>query len=124
MSVSNASLVQIAQQHGTPCWVYDAATIRKQIARLKRFDVIRYAQKANSNVHLLRLMREQGVLVDAVSRGEIERALEAGYKVEGERSPIVFTADLLDRPTLARVVELKVPVNVGSPQMLEQLGQI
>ena len=31
---------------------------------------------------------------------------------------------LLDRATLARVVEMKVPVNAGSPQMLEQLGQV
>src|SRR6478735_8163390 len=122
--VANASLVQIAQEYGTPCWIYDAETIRKQIARLKRFDVIRYAQKANSNVHLLRLMRAQGVMVDAVSRGEIERALEAGYPVEGQPSPIVFTADVLDRPTLKRVAELKVPVNAGSPQMLEQLGAV
>lgn len=121
--VPNATLVAIAREHGTPCWVYDAATIRKQIARLRRFDVIRYAQKASSNTHLLRLMRQEGVLVDAVSRGELERALAAGYTVEGARSPIVFTADLLDRPTLERVVALRIPVNAGSPQMLEQLGE-
>ncbi|MGL6041671.1 MAG: diaminopimelate decarboxylase, partial [Deefgea sp.] len=36
---------------------------------------------------------------------------------------IVFTADLLDRATLARVVELDIQVNCGSPQMLEQLGE-
>jgi diaminopimelate decarboxylase len=38
-------------------------------------------------------------------------------------APIVFTADLLDRQALKRVVELNIPVNCGSPQMLEQLGQ-
>ena len=122
-AVPSSTLVQIAQQYGTPAWVYDAEVIRRQIARLRRFDVIRYAQKANSNIHLLRLMKSEGVLVDAVSLGEVERALAAGYTVGGEPSPIVFTADLLDRPTLARVVALKLPVNAGSPQMLEQVGQ-
>ena len=68
-------LRELARHHGTPLWVYDAPTIRARIAELSAFDTIRYAQKANSNIHLLRLMREQGVVVDAVSLGEIERAL-------------------------------------------------
>lgn len=74
-----ALLQALAQQHGTPLWVYDAATIGQRIASLQAFDTVRYAQKANANTHLLRLMRAQGVVVDAVSRGEIERALAAGY---------------------------------------------
>ena len=75
---SPAQLWALADQHGTPLWVYDAATIRARIAQLKAFDTIRFAQKACSNIHILRLMREQGVKVDAVSRGEILRALAAG----------------------------------------------
>lgn len=115
-------LARIAEEYGTPAWVYDAAHIRAQIARLRSFDVIRFAQKACSNTHLLRLMRAEGVLVDAVSQGELERALAAGYEVKGPQEPVVFTADLLDRATLRRVVELGVPVNAGSPQMLDQVG--
>ena len=46
-------LTELAAQHGTPLWVYDAAVIRERIAQLRRFDVIRYAQKANSNIHIL-----------------------------------------------------------------------
>ncbi|WP_078888260.1 diaminopimelate decarboxylase [Streptomyces sclerotialus] len=117
-------LAGLAAEFGTPLWAYDAGTVRAQIARLRRFDVIRYAQKACSNIHILRLMREEGVLVDAVSLGEVERALAAGYEVGGAGDPIVFTADLLDRPTLRRVAELGVPVNAGSPQMLEQIGTV
>ena len=117
-------LARIARDFGTPCWVYDAPTIRRQIARLRRFDVIRFPQKANSNVHLLRLMKSEGVQVDAVSLGELERALTAGFAPQGDPAPIVLTSDLLDRATLARVAELGVPVNVGSPQMLEQLAQV
>jgi diaminopimelate decarboxylase len=121
-AVDGARIAGLVERYGTPLWAYDAGTIRAQIARLRRFDTIRYAQKASSNTHLLRLMRAEGVLVDAVSLGEIERALAAGYDVAGEHEPVVFTADLLDRATLRRVVELGVPVNAGSPQMLEQIG--
>lgn len=121
--VNAAQITAIAQQFGTPAWIYDAAVIRERIQQLKAFDVIRFAQKACSNTHILRLMREQGVAVDSVSLGEIERALAAGYSVDDAHGGIVFTADLLDRTTLARVAELKVPVNAGSPQMLEQLGK-
>ncbi|WP_423680592.1 diaminopimelate decarboxylase [Undibacterium sp. WLHG33] len=126
-TISNAQIAQIANEFHTPCWAYDASIIRQQIARLKQFDVIRFAQKASSNIHLLRLMREQGVMVDSVSLGEVERALAAGYaptaSADQTHAPIVFTADLLDRNALKRVVELNIPVNCGSPQMLEQLGQ-
>ena len=116
---SDTQLSQLAQQHGTPLWVYDAATIRQRIQSLRAFDTLRFAQKANANTHLLRLMREQSVVVDAVSRGEIERALAAGFSPTDE---IVFTADLFDHETLATVIQHRVPVNAGSIDMLHQLG--
>lgn len=120
-----AQLWSLADQFGTPLWVYDAATIRQRIAQVSNFDTVRFAQKACSNIHILQLMREQGVKVDAVSRGEILRALAAGFKagkgVEGP-SEIVFTADLFDATTLDCVVEHGVPVNAGSIDMLRQLG--
>ncbi len=115
---------QLALQFGTPLWIYDAATIRSQIERLKSFDIIRFAQKACSNLHILRLMREQGVKVDAVSQGELLRALAAGYSCREDESEIVFTADLLDRTTLETVVEHGIPVNAGSIDMLRQLGEV
>lgn len=116
------NLKALTQHYGTPLWTYDAAIIRSQIARLRAFDTIRFAQKACSNTHILRLMREEGVKVDAVSRGEILRALAAGFDAQGSDSGIVFTADLIDRETLGLVVEHGVPVNAGSIDMLHQLG--
>jgi diaminopimelate decarboxylase len=109
-----------------PLWVYDAATIERQTAGLRQFDVIRFAQKANSNTHILRLMKRSGVLVDAVSWGEVERALSAGFVpgVNNGHAEIVFTADLLDRATLPRVAALGIPVNCGSMDMLDQLGGV
>ncbi|UVM53296.1 MULTISPECIES: diaminopimelate decarboxylase [unclassified Pseudomonas] len=116
-------LAETARQHGTPLWCYDAQTIRARIDQLQGFDVIRYAQKACSNLHILRLIREQGVRIDAVSLGEIERALLAGYSPAGDPAGIVLTCDLFDEATLRRVVELNIEVNTGSIDMLRQLGQ-
>ena len=94
------ALRSLAQQYGTPLWLYDSEVIVSRIARLNHFDVIRFAQKANSNIHILRLMHEHGVKVDSVSAGEIERALKAGYRPD----EIVFTADMITEETLDRVL--------------------
>ena len=116
-------LHRVASEHGTPFFLYDADTILARLASLRDFDVVRYAQKACSNVHVLRLLREAGACVDAVSLGEIERSVRAGYDGRAEPAGVVYTADLIDEATLERVVELDVPVNAGSPDMLEQLGR-
>ena len=118
------NLLRLPAEFGCPVWVYDAQIVREKIAALHQFDVVRFAQKACSNIHILRLMREQGVKVDSVSLGEIERALAAGYDPQAGGDDIVFTADLIDSETLARVHELQIPVNAGSVDMLEQLGQV
>jgi diaminopimelate decarboxylase len=125
MPLSNETLIALAGEHGTPLWIYDAAAIRRRIEQLSAFDVVRYAQKACSNIHILGAMRKAGVRVDAVSLGEIERAKRAGY-VAGNASgaaDVVFTADLFDRPTLERVVSDGIEVNAGSIDMLRQLGE-
>lgn len=118
--LEDRQLLELAREHGTPLFVYDAATIRARIEELRGFDVIRYAQKANSNLALLSLMRAAGVRVDAVSAGEIARALRAGYAPD----EIAFSTDLLDRAAIAMLHEHPVMVNVGSPDMLEQLARL
>lgn len=54
------NLLRLPAEFGCPVWVYDAQIIRRQIAALKQFDMVRFAQKACSNIHILRLMREHG----------------------------------------------------------------
>ncbi|SNC58291.1 diaminopimelate decarboxylase [Sodalis endosymbiont of Henestaris halophilus] len=121
-ALNAANLLPLHQQYGGPVWVYEAEIISARIAQLCRFDTIRFAQKACSNIHLLRMMRRQGVKVDSVSLGEIERSLLAGFEPGTTSNKIIFTADLLDEPTLKRVIELGIPVNAGSADMLAQLG--
>jgi len=122
LNVQNLSA--LPAEYGCPVWAYDADIIRQQIAQLQQFDVIRFAQKACSNIHILKLMREQGVKVDSVSEGEIERALAAGYQPLENPDDIVFTADVIDESTLALVAKYRIPVNIGSVDMLHQLGAV
>lgn len=119
----NALLASIAAQFGTPVYVYDAGIIRGQLAKLRSFDVVRFAQKACPNTHVQRLLRLAGARVDCVSLGELERALKAGFEPGKQPADIVYTADLVTEAALARVVELGIPLNTGSESMLAQLGE-
>jgi diaminopimelate decarboxylase len=121
--LSDQLLQGLAERHGTPLFVYRAETVLERARELlalesagRRFDRVRYAQKANPNLSLLRLMRSAGLALDAVSAGEIERALAAGYApVE-----LLFCADLLDEAALERLARLPIQLNAGSPDMLDQ----
>lgn len=132
--IAGLPVADLARQFGTPVYVYDAGLIRQRIADLAAFDVVRYAQKASSNLAILRLAREAGVVVDAVSAGEIARALAAGYEpspkdhddaalLAGHHPAIVYTADVFDRASLDAIVEHDLPVNCGSPDMIDQYGE-
>ena len=121
--ISDELIARIAGAVGTPVWIYETAAIERQIEKLRAFDVIRYAQKANSNLGILRVMRRNGVVVDAVSLGEIDRALAAGFTASADKAEIVLAADVLDRQTLRRVAALGLPVNCGSPDMIRQIGE-
>ena len=131
--IAGVPISQLARDHGTPLYVYDADTIRRRCRDLAAWDTVRFAQKACSNLAVLNLMRTEGVLVDAVSTGEIHRALAAGYQPHADKSaganglppahPIVYTADIFDRDSLDAVAKLGIHVNCGSADMLEQLAE-
>jgi diaminopimelate decarboxylase len=121
--IAGVAVRDLARDFGTPTYVYDAAGITERVARLRAFDVVRYAQKANSSLAVLDLVRRAGALVDAVSAGEIHRALAAGWPPAGDPPPIVYTADVFDRESLELVLEHGIPVNCGSPDMIDQYGE-
>ncbi|WP_339050325.1 diaminopimelate decarboxylase [Candidatus Hamiltonella endosymbiont of Tuberolachnus salignus] len=121
--IKNDQFLFILKKFKSPIWIYHSDTIIEKIKKLSLFDSIRFAQKACSNIHILKLMREQNVKVDAVSLGEIEKALKANFIPGEASSDIIFTADLLDKMTLKKVIQLNIPVNAGSIDMLEQIGQ-
>jgi diaminopimelate decarboxylase len=132
--IAGVSIAALARAHGTPFYAYDAEMIRRRCQDLAPWDTVRFAQKACSNLAVLDLVRRAGVLVDAVSAGEIERALAAGYPAHAPAAaapardlppaqPIVYTADLFDRESLDAVARLGIHVNCGSADMLEQLAE-
>ena len=121
--IAGVNVVDLVRQFGTPTYVYDAGKILERIEDLRAFDDVRYAQKACSNLAVLDLVRRHGALVDAVSAGEIRRALAAGYSPSGNPPPIVYTADIFDAESLEAVVEQGIHVNCGSPDMIDQLGE-
>ncbi|MFM7245289.1 MAG: diaminopimelate decarboxylase [Planctomycetaceae bacterium] len=130
--IAGVSVSDLAAAHGTPLYVYDADTIRRRCRDLAAWDTVRFAQKACSNLAVLAIVRQEGVLVDAVSTGEIHRALVAGYAAHGANQPgpdglppahpIVYTADIFDRASLDAVVRHGIHVNCGSADMIEQLA--
>lgn len=121
--VAGVPVSQLAQQFGTPTYVYDAAKIVERVRDLAAFDAVRFAQKACSNLAIIDLVRRSGGMVDAVSGGEIHRALKAGFSPQGDPPGIVFTADIFDREALDMVLKHDVHVNCGSPDMIDQLGE-
>jgi diaminopimelate decarboxylase len=87
LKAEGADVAALADRFGTPLYVYSARTIRDRYARVRaaysalRADV-HYSVKANSNLALLRLLRDEGAGFDVVSGGEIERCLRAGVAPE------------------------------------------
>ena len=131
--IAGVSVADLARRYGTPLYAYDAEMIRRRCRDLAAWDTVRFAQKACSNLAVLDLIRREGVLVDAVSTGEIHRALAAGYAAHPARQPgadglppadpIVYTADIFDRDSLDAVAKLGIHVNCGSADMIEQLAE-
>ena len=120
--IAGIPVSEIVSKFGTPTYVYDMAIIEERVRDLAAFDVVRYAQKACSNIGILNRLKGLGVVVDAVSVGEVKRALAAGFDPHSTPHGIVYTADVFDREALALVKELGLHVNCGSPDMIEQLG--
>ncbi|MCA9104193.1 MAG: diaminopimelate decarboxylase [Planctomycetales bacterium] len=122
--IGGRPVAELVERFGSPTYVYDLETVGRRIEELRAFDVIRYAQKANSNLAVLGYMRGRGVRVDAVSAGEIARALRVGFQPGHAPAEIVYTADIFDREALDLVVRHQLLANLGSPDMIDQLGSV
>jgi diaminopimelate decarboxylase len=85
--LTRQQIEELAERYGTPLYLYDEKTLRtrcremKQLVRYPHFKP-NYSAKANSNIELLRIIRSEGLSVDAMSPGEIVMELEAGFTPE------------------------------------------
>jgi len=119
-------LSAIADGAGTPAYVYNADVIRRQFGALDAALApvphrIAYAVKANSNLAVLRILRDVGAGADIVSGGELARALAAGF--EPER--IVFSGVGKTDDELTAAVEAGIGhVHLESTAELAALGRI
>jgi diaminopimelate decarboxylase len=92
MFAEEVPLKRIAQEVGTPAYVYSLATLKRHFqvfdqAFAKVPHIVCFSVKANSNIALLRVFAKQGSGFDIVSGGELFRALKAG----GDPKKIVFS---------------------------------
>ena len=126
LALSKYPLTQIADQVGTPFFLYDAAMLRERLTRLRGLTEgpdlqARFAMKANSSWKVLELVRDAGFWIDAVSGNEVLRARRAGFAM-GPRPPVVlFTADVFRDNALTVILEHGIVPNVGSPGMIDEL---
>ncbi len=120
------ALSDVAAAHGTPLYVYSAATIASRYRAVDEAfasypHTMHYALKANSTLAIVRLLRSLGSKVDANSGGEIDVALRAGF-IPPE---IVFTGVGKTRAELTQAIDLGVKtINAESEGELERIDAI
>ncbi|CAG4990965.1 Diaminopimelate decarboxylase [Dyadobacter sp. CECT 9275] len=122
--IQGISPSELIETYGSPLYVYDGGTIRRKVAELQEaFSSvnmkIKYACKANTNLSILRLMREIGVELDVVSPGEFEMGRLAGY----DAGQITFTPSGVPFHEVKEAVEAGALVNVDSIPLLEWFGK-
>lgn len=120
--MKNEELLAIAEEFGTPVYVYDTDKIATQYAKLiQSFDTetrFFYAAKALTNINILRFVQKLGANIDCVSNNEVKLALKAGF----EPSKILFTPNCVDFSEIEEVMQLGAHINIDNISILEQFG--
>ena len=119
-------LSRIAEEVGTPTYVYSAATLRRhlgvvQAAFARVPTVVCYSVKANSNLAVLKLFADGGSGFDIVSHGELARVLQAG----GDPKKVVFSGVGKREDEMAAALEAGILMfNVESAEELSTLDRV
>jgi diaminopimelate decarboxylase len=120
------SVSQLAEQYGTPLYVYSRATLERHYraydeALAEKDHLICYAVKANSNLAVLNVLAKQGAGFDIVSVGELERVLTAG----GDPAKVIFSGVGKQPHEMRRALEVGIKCfNVESEAELERLNEV
>ena len=119
-------LEQIAQQFGTPTYVYSRATLERHYRAYEEAfgahpHLVCYAVKANANLAVLNVLARLGAGFDIVSEGELERVLAAG----GDPHRVVFSGVGKQAREMRRALEVGVHCfNVESEAELYRLNDV
>ncbi|ENY8012589.1 diaminopimelate decarboxylase [Vibrio fluvialis] len=122
----NVSLAQLAEDYGTPLYVYSRATLERHWHAFDKSvgdhpHLVCYAVKANSNLGVLNTLARLGSGFDIVSAGELERVVAAG----GNPAKVVFSGVGKTAAEMRRALELNIKCfNVESEPELERLNQV
>jgi diaminopimelate decarboxylase len=123
-SVQGIPVEDIAKEFGTPLYVYDADSIKKQYNTLfnafKGVDLkLKYAAKALTNKNIVKYIKTLGAGFDAVCINEVKLALELGY----EPQDIIYTPNCVHFDEVEEGIVLGVHVNIDNLPYLERIGQ-
>lgn len=118
------SLVSLAEEFGTPLYIYDGEKIFNQVKSLQNaFSAaplkIKYATKALSNISVLKLIKKAGAGVDAVSIEEVRLGLMAGFSAD----EIMYTPSGVSFDEILQAVDLGVMVNLDSIPLMVRFGE-
>lgn len=124
VALSKDQLIQVAQEFGTPLYVYHAENIAHQYLKLSNAfegQPVRffYACKALTNINILKLLKSFGANVDCSSINEAKLALHAGFLP----AQILYTSNGIAFDEIVEACELGVHVNIDSLSNLEKFGQ-
>lgn len=123
-SLSHQQFIEIAEQFGTPVYVYDAAKIKTQYEKLvNAFSVldtrIFYASKALTNINILKYINAIGCNIDCSSINEVKLALHAGAAPQN----VLYTSNGIAFDEIEEAVAAGVHVNIDSLSNLEKFGK-
>jgi diaminopimelate decarboxylase len=122
-TIGNVDLIGIAEEFGSPVYVYDADKILSQYELLKTSFPgenvkIKYACKALNNLNVLKLLKKAGSGLDVVSIQEAELALKAGFMPH----EILFTPNCVSFEEIKMGIDLGITINIDNISILEQFG--
>ena len=126
LHAESVPLELIAEEHGTPCFVYSAAVMRRRIEELHaafsgQSCRICYAVKANGNLAYCSTWRSWGCAFDLVSGGELARVKAAG----GDVSASVFSGVGKTAEEIRQALDAGIGAfHVESPSELERISRI
>ena len=126
LMAENLSVKQLAEQFGTPLYVYSRATLERHWHAFNNAfgehpHLVCFAVKSNPNIAILNIMAKLGSGFDIVSQGELERVLAAG----GDAGKVVFSGVAKSRQEIARALEVNIRCfNVESEAELLRINQI
>ncbi len=122
--MNRIDLLSVANQFGSPVYVYDSSKIKKQYKRLTAaFSNVKnlklnYAVKALSNISVLKYIHHLGAGLDTVSLQEVQLGLAAGVPAK----QIIFTPNGVSLGEIEEVAKLGAQINIDNLSILEQFG--